>query len=221
MSAMSHHRDRSLSPSSFNEPVPSMGNPSSDSPSSPNDSSSGITSHCPYKGLEVQNVTRLLCEKRGEVQVQGKSYGRAITINVLSDNVLLDIFDTYRKDHDPSRSHYPVWRWNELVHVCRRWRQILFGSPRRLDLHILCTNGTRVRESLNIWPPFPIAIQYPSYKTLTPDDKDSLFAALEHPGRIRHIDLGLTGPQLRETRDHLPFPVDFWVDRSHIYSICT
>ncbi|KAH9013754.1 hypothetical protein EDB85DRAFT_2157948 [Lactarius pseudohatsudake] len=196
MSAISSHRDRSLSPPSFTEPliepVPSIGNPSSDF-SLPNDSSSGLTSHGPYKGPEVKNVTRILREKRGEVQAQGKSHGRAITINVLPDNVLLDIFDTCRKDHDPSRSHHPI----------------LFGSPRRLDLHILCTNGTRVRENLNIWPPFPIAIQYPSYKTLTPDDEDSLFAALEHLGRIRHIDLGLTGPQLREvaTMMQVSFPI--------------
>jgi hypothetical protein len=55
-----------------------------------------------------------------------------------------------------------------------------------------------VRENLDCWPPFPISIQYLSYDTFTPDDEDSLFAALEYTGRIRHIDLCLTGPQFEE-----------------------
>ncbi|KAI9437237.1 hypothetical protein H4582DRAFT_335993 [Lactarius indigo] len=206
---MSPHEDRSLSPPSFTEPVPTIGNPSSDPSSLRNDSSSGITSHGSYKAPEVQYITRILREKQGGSQAQGKNHRRVITINVLTDNVLLDIFDMCRKDHDHNRSCYPVWRWHELVHVCHRWRQIAFGSPQRLELNILCTNGTRMREGLNIWPPFPIAIQYSPYKTFTPADKDSLFAALEHPGRIRHIDLGITGPQLKEvaTVMQVQFPV--------------
>src|SRR6266702_5181803 len=136
----------------------------------------------------------------------GNSYGHAITIDVLPDNVLLDIFDSCRKDHDPDRSYTPVWRWHGLVHVCRRWRQIVFGSPRRLDLQLLCTNGTPLRENLDLWPPIPIAIQYLYYKTFTPSDKDSLFAALEHPGRIRHVDLSLTGLQLREVATVMQVP---------------
>ncbi|KAH9162046.1 hypothetical protein EDB89DRAFT_2080022 [Lactarius sanguifluus] len=63
-------------------------------------------------------------------------------------------------------------------------------------------NGTRVWENLDCWPPLPIAIQYLDQdldsKTFTPDDKDSLFATLWHRGRICHVDLGLTGPQLAE-----------------------
>src|SRR6266702_4521181 len=136
----------------------------------------------------------------------GNSYGHAITIDVLPDNVLLDIFDSCRKDHDPDRSYTPVWRWHGLVHVCRRWRQIVFASPRRLDLQLLCTNGTPLRENLDLWPPIPIAVQYLYYKTFTPSDKDSLFAALEHPGRIRHVDLSLTGLQLREVATVMQVP---------------
>ena len=135
--------------------------------------------------------------------------GYESTINVLPDNVFLEIFDSCRKDHDPDEPPFlPVWRWHGLVHVCQRWRQIIFGSPRRLDLQILCTNGTPV-ENLNFWPPFPITIHYPYHETFTPYDEDSLLVTLEHSGRIRQIDLSLTGPQLREVATvmmHEPFP---------------
>jgi len=65
-----------------------------------------------------------------------------------------------------------------------------------------------MRENLDLWLPFPIAIHYPYYYTFTPYDEVNLFAALEHPGRIRHVDLRLTGPHLREvaTVMQVPFP---------------
>ena len=66
-----------------------------------------------------------------------------------------------------------------------------------LDLQILYFHGTPVRKSLDIWPPFPIAIQYCSFSTFT-HDADNLFAALENRGRIRQVDLYLTGLQLGE-----------------------
>ncbi|KAH9021710.1 hypothetical protein EDB83DRAFT_96691 [Lactarius deliciosus] len=199
---MSSHSDRSVSPPSFTEPVLSIGHPSSGHPSLPNDSSAGTTSHDPHNGLKVENITRTLCVERGEIQAQGQSPGHVITINYLPDDVLLEIFNSCRKDHNPDQSHTPVWRWDGLVHVCQRWRQLVFGSPRRLDLQLLCTNGTRVLENLDCWPPLPIAVQYLDQdlvsKTFTPDDKDSLFAALWHRDRICHVDLGLTGLQLAE-----------------------
>ncbi|KAH9164282.1 hypothetical protein EDB89DRAFT_2078116 [Lactarius sanguifluus] len=179
-------------------------------PSLSNDSPSDTTSHGSCGELEVENITQVLYKKREEAQTQGKRHGHAITINILPDNVLLDIFDLYRMDQDPDSFPFTIWGWHELVHVCRRWRQIVFGSPRRLDLHILCTNGTPVREHLDIWPAFPIAIQYSQlgYNTLTPYDEDSLLAALEHHGRIRHVDLSLTDPRLTEvvTAMQVPFP---------------
>jgi hypothetical protein len=41
--------------------------------------------------------------------------------------VLLEIFDFYVFEES----------WETLIHVCRRrrWRYVVFGSPRRLDLH--------------------------------------------------------------------------------------
>jgi len=83
-----------------------------------------------------------------------KRRGRArTTIDILPDEVLLDIFDFYRIDF----IYYP-WKWQTLVHVCRRWRHAVFASPRRLDLQFFCTPRTPVRDLLEFLPPMPIMI---------------------------------------------------------------
>ena len=48
--------------------------------------------------------------------------------------------------------------WHTLVHVCRKWRNIVFGSPRRLDLRLYCTEKTPVRKTLEVWPLLPIVV---------------------------------------------------------------
>ena len=115
-----------------------------------------------------------------------------MTIDVLPDNALLDIFDLYRDDRTTwIISFLPSpWRWQTLTQVCRRWRYIVLGSPRRLDLRIVCTNTTPTRTSLDIWPPFPIAITNGyGYSRLGESKKDSenLIAAIEHRDRISEI----------------------------------
>ena len=148
-----------------------------------------------------------LCNHRYSPISTGKSDGHITTIDTLSDNVLLKIFDSFLSGDDGDRYRlYPVWTWRELLQVCRRWRQIVLESPRTLDLRIFCTNGTPVREILNCWPPFPIVIRYHHYHST--DDEDGVFAALEHPSRIRIIDLRLTGPQFDKVAAVMqgPFP---------------
>ena len=59
-----------------------------------------------------------------------------IPIEMLPDEALLSIFDFYvgfYADKDPPTKG-GIERWQSLVHVCRRWRSIVFGSPRRLNL---------------------------------------------------------------------------------------
>ena len=128
---------------------------------------------------------------------------------MLTDDVLLEIFDSFRKCHNPDTSFHPVWMWHRLVQVCQRWRQLIFASPRHLDLQLLCTNGTPVRKNLDCWPPFPIAIHYFSYRNWAPYDNENVLALLNEPGRIRHIYLILTGPQLIEvaTTMQQPYPI--------------
>src|SRR6267142_179140 len=111
-------------------------------------------------------------------------------IDMLPDNVLLEIFDFYREDTTFSMhtSWIYTWRWQALIQVCRRWRCVIFGSPRRLDLRVVCTDITPTRTSLDIWPPFPISISC-RYRV---DEKSvgNVIAAVEHGhDRISHISI--------------------------------
>ncbi|KAH9970910.1 hypothetical protein BGW80DRAFT_1561978, partial [Lactifluus volemus] len=68
-----------------------------------------------------------------------------VTIRSLPDNVLLDIFDFCRmSSHDSFR-----W-WHALVHVCGRWRYIVFLSPLRLHLQLVCNANTPVKKTLDV-----------------------------------------------------------------------
>ena len=130
---------------------------------------------------------------------------------MLVDDVLLEIFDFYRKIGDIRLDFKPkpIWNWLKLVHVCRRWRQIIFDSPRRFTLRILCTYGTPVRKNLGIRPAFPIDIRLHYPKPLKHKDEDNAIAALEHRDRIETVELWATRSQLEKIAAVMqkPFPV--------------
>ncbi|KAI0245595.1 hypothetical protein BJV78DRAFT_280252 [Lactifluus subvellereus] len=129
-----------------------------------------------------------------------------VTIGALPDNVLLDIFDFYRGAAPHGQRPGP-WVWNELVHVCQRWRYVMFASPLRLDLCLLCTSKTPVRETLDVWPPLPIEIHL--LRPCDDSDVDNVTAILEHCDRVRGIwILNQTSPQLERllTVMQEPFP---------------
>jgi hypothetical protein len=146
-------------------------------------------------------------------------------IDRLPDNVLLETFDFYRLQFfDNDRFFMPKdWnqRWNMLTRVCRRWRYIVLGSPRRLQLQVLCTPTTPTRMLLDIWPPFPICI-YSDIFSATVDERnvENLTAALEHRDRISEIHIidtnTIHGPELERLIDamHEPLPAltdfDLW-----------
>ena len=123
---------------------------------------------------------------------------------------MLEIFDFCRKNNDlgPRLGAPPevIWDWHVLAHVSQRWRQVIFASPFRLKLQILCTFGTPVRKNLDIWPTFPIVIRYTSQIEGT--DEDNIIAALDHPDRVSAVSLLLTGQQLRKMATVMqePFP---------------
>ena len=77
---------------------------------------------------------------------------RRVMIDILPENTLLEIFDFYRLDAEkatPARPGLP-WKWKRLAHVCRKWRHVLFMSPRRLGLQIYC----KLEDLLNLsWIP--------------------------------------------------------------------
>ena len=83
-------------------------------------------------------------------------------------------------------SHLP-WKWHRLAHICQTWRDIIFSSSRHLNLELLCTHGTPVRKNLGYLPALPIVIHFPgSFKY---SDEDNILAALEHPDRVRVVEL--------------------------------
>ncbi|KAI0295427.1 hypothetical protein B0F90DRAFT_1148160 [Multifurca ochricompacta] len=117
-----------------------------------------------------------------------------VTISSLPDDVLLEIFNRHRLFtlNGPTDD---MWEWHRLTHICRRWRYLIFASPRRLDLRLLCTDGTPVRRTLDCWPALPISIQYGRVMERTPPalkDEDNIITALEHPARTYKIKLFLT-----------------------------
>ena len=68
------------------------------------------------------------------------------------------------------------------MRVCRRWRSVVFGSPGHLDLSLVCTTRTPVRDALDIWPSLPLAIRYGRDST---GSVDNIIAALERTDRVR------------------------------------
>ena len=132
-----------------------------------------------------------------------------MTIHILPDDILLEIFHFYKDD--PSSFVHFTWRWNTLTQVCRRWRHVVFGSPRRLDLRLVCTSKTPTGRSLNIWPPFPIILLVePSYPSVTKNGVENIIAALKCRDRISKVDIyQIDGPVFNElvTVLHEPLPV--------------
>ena len=115
-----------------------------------------------------------------------------VTINILPDDVLLIIFLFDRLtflDGRGGRTWGQPWRWQRLVHVCRRWRSVTFSSPKFLDLKLTCLPNTRV-ELTHIWPPLPIVIKN-EMRWSTPEDYD-FDAAIVHPNRVCEIVLYLS-----------------------------
>lgn len=81
------------------------------------------------------------------------------------------------------------------MHVCRRWRNLIFVSPRRLNLQLFCNSRKPVRKSLGIWPAIHIAVC--GILSYNPIEQDNLLAALEHRDRVRTINLGMTSSQVQ------------------------
>jgi len=110
---------------------------------------------------------------------------------MLCDDALLENFDFCRELAESSIYELSSMRWWEtMVRVYRRWRNLTFASSRRLDLYVTCDWNTPTRMSLDIWPPFPIIIQY--YRP-EPEDvanekgEENIIAAFEHRDRITDI----------------------------------
>ena len=111
-----------------------------------------------------------------------------VTFGALPDDVLLETFEFYLgKDVLDYIGGQNYDGWQTLVHVCRRWRCIVFASPRRLDLKLYCTQHRSVNsKTLDIWPALPIVIN--AYEVHSKDGVTNVIAALRHHNRVCKID---------------------------------
>jgi hypothetical protein len=125
-----------------------------------------------------------------------------VTINVIPDEVLLEAFHFYvyqALDEDA---------WHTLVHVCRRWRCVVFASPQRLNMRLLCTQK-RLSKALDVWPSLPIIISCGGPQAaLFGHDVDAIIAALKHRDRICRIDIRNVPSRLWEifSTNEVPYP---------------
>ncbi len=111
---------------------------------------------------------------------------------MLPEEALLEIFDWYSIDSDGYV--YKTEAWRTLVQVCQKWRNVVFESPHRLNLRLLCTNDRLVGKMLDIWPPLPIIIWGEDTKT----GEDNIVAALTHKVRVCEITLSSVPSSLWE-----------------------
>jgi hypothetical protein len=126
-------------------------------------------------------------------------------IDVLPDDVLLEIFDSCADEDRPTKKGIEAWQ--SLVHVCRRWRSVVFGSPRRLNLRLVCTDNTPARDTLDVWPAFPLFIR--CYGGYTTESVENIITVLKRSDRVCQIDLMyIPSPRLENVLAAMqePFP---------------
>ena len=127
-------------------------------------------------------------------------------IDQLPDGVLLDIFHFYvnKRGYDDYKTE--IEGWQSLVHVCQRWRNLVFGSPRRLDLKLCCTPNTPAKERLDVWPVLPLIVQGTPGTPFSSSGMDNVIAALGRSNRVCKV--ALNGWKLGEVLGamQVPFP---------------
>ena len=104
---------------------------------------------------------------------------------MLPDDVLLEIFDFYVNKDKDGYFKKEIEKWQRLVHVCHRWRSVVFGSSRRLNLRLVCTSDTPARDTLDILPFLPLLIAADGRRTESMDD---IIAVLERSDRVVKIE---------------------------------
>ena len=132
-----------------------------------------------------------------------------MSIDMLPGDVLLEIFDFYVNEYSDRSYKKAVEKWQTLVHVCRRWRSVVFGSPHRLNLRLVCTSGTLARDTLDVWPSLPLIIWGGANLAQGLTHVSNIIAVLERSGRV--VEIGFSTDDDRELENVLeamqvPFP---------------
>ena len=120
---------------------------------------------------------------------------RKTTIEMLSEDTLVEVFDFYRLDAIGHLGR--LWKWHRLAHVCRKWRRVISMSPRRLDLRIFCQkNGAPITSTLVSWPTLPLVVRY-SASQKSKHMPRHVLVALRRPDRLCEINLNVTSSMTR------------------------
>jgi hypothetical protein len=129
-----------------------------------------------------------------------------MTIDILPDDVLLEIFHFYLNLFFSSPC---AAGWRRLVQVCQRWRNLVFGSPIYLDVKLPCTATTSWRETLDVWPVLPISVRQRICFRLSQVERENLLAFLELHQRVCEVDLANMSNEFSEQVGQVmqkPFP---------------
>ena len=134
---------------------------------------------------------------------------------MLPDDVLLEIFQFFVDEawNGYESEKGAMKAWQSLVHVCRRWRIVVFGSPRRLNLRLFCTANT---DTVDIWPALPLFIC-----DFNPIGRvDNIVALLERSDLVRRISRIGLDVSSRARKDiweamQVPFPELRHLELSH------
>lgn len=126
------------------------------------------------------------------------SLSRRVTIDELSDKVLLNVFGYFLDDS--------LRNWSTLMNICRKWRHFAvffffgprprFASQRPLQFRLFCTHA---RQVLACRSTLPIVVQYggsQAFNPSVPEGEDIIMAALKHSHRITSIRLTITSSLL-------------------------
>ena len=134
---------------------------------------------------------------------------------MLPGDILLEIFEFY-VDEAVDDTKIGIEAWQTLVHVCRLWRNLVFGSPRCLNLRLVCTPGTPVRKAPDLWPVLPLCIR--GYRYESAESADDTLAALGHSDRIHQLELMIRHSQLEDFFSAMekPFPELTYLNLSEI-----
>ena len=130
-------------------------------------------------------------------------------IHILEDHLLLNIFHLCRpvplegETDDPRILEGGKWVherwWYRLVHVCQRWRYLVFASASNLHLFLVCTYGTPVEDMLKQSPLLPLIMDYNDQdRNVTVEDEEGILVALQLRHRICRIRLWIPASNLRK-----------------------
>ncbi|KAI0258236.1 hypothetical protein BC834DRAFT_975357 [Gloeopeniophorella convolvens] len=116
---------------------------------------------------------------------------RRTSISSLNHDVLLEIFDWYfTQESGWPRARPSVLAFRAAMHVCRSWRYLILGSPKRFDLELHCTYGAPVADLLTHFPSLPIQLDFEAdHRILTTKDEDGILRAMKQSRRLRHVDI--------------------------------